>query len=70
MKRYIFTLLFMTLLISMTVAQDKADPKPYFTEAKSQYEAGNLDDARFALEQAHTELDELKATKILEITPT
>ncbi len=70
MKKYISVFLSMMLVLSYTVAQDAADPKPYFDEAKSQYAAGNLDDARFALEQALTELDELVATKILEITPT
>ncbi|MEM7513565.1 MAG: hypothetical protein AAF388_21740 [Bacteroidota bacterium] len=70
MKKYISVFLSMMLVLSYAIAQDAADPKPYFDEAKSQYAAGNLDDARFALEQALTELDELVATKILEITPT
>ncbi|MEL6191870.1 MAG: hypothetical protein AAFR66_07460 [Bacteroidota bacterium] len=70
MKKYISVFLSMMLVLCYAIAQDAADPKPYFDEAKSQYAAGNLDDARFALEQALTELDELVATKILEITPT
>ncbi|MEM8901305.1 MAG: hypothetical protein AAGC85_24560 [Bacteroidota bacterium] len=70
MKKYISVFLSMMLVLSYVIAQDAADPKPYFDEAKSQYAAGNLDDARFALEQALSELDELVATKILEITPT
>ncbi len=69
MKTFLYTTIFcLFCIISMELQAQEVTPS--LAEAKSSYSAGNLDDARFALEQAIHQIDQAIGREILKILPT
>jgi len=66
----ILTVTLFCLAIVIGWQADAQDAGPSFVEAKSSYSSGNLDDARFALEQALQQIDQAIGKEILKILPT
>ena len=69
MKTKLSILLF-SLLILVGWKADAQDAGHSLSDAKSSYSSGNLDDARFALEQALQQIDQIIGNEILKVLPT
>ena len=69
MKTYITTTI-LCICLFLAFQSYAQEIGPTFSDAKSSYSSGSLDDARFALEQALQQIDQAIGTEILKILPT
>ena len=67
MKRIYITTLIALGIFTHSFAQEISEP---LSEARTAYSAGNLDDARFALEQTLQKIDQAVGREILKLLPT
>jgi hypothetical protein len=65
--KYIFISIAISLIATISYAQEFSSS---LSEARSSYKSGNLDDARFAIEQAMHTLDQEIGKEILKVLPT
>jgi len=65
--KYTYIFIALSLISTITIAQEFSSS---ISEARSSYKSGNLDDARFALEQAMHTLDQEIGKEILKVLPT
>ncbi|MDZ7608066.1 MAG: hypothetical protein U5K79_21375 [Cyclobacteriaceae bacterium] len=65
--KYTFIFIALSLTATISFAQEFSSS---ISEARSSYKSGNLDDARFALEQAMHTLDQEIGKEILKVLPT
>jgi hypothetical protein len=67
MKNIVFTVIIFASVAFFGIAQN---PTGQLDEARSAYQSGNLQDARFALQQAINEIDLMIGKEILGVVPT